>query len=261
MPSGKLVEMKSRAAGCAILLAASALIGGAQALPRVDRVPVVVELFTSEGCSSCPPADALLSTLAKEQPIAGVQIIPLGMHVTYWDRLGWKDPASLPLATRRQQDYGIVLGGDRVYTPQAVIDGEDEVVGSDEAALRRAIAKAATRQHLAMTLTASLAPDGVYATVTLEGVPVDQYDTIRGTHESIRTILIVTENDVTTRVKRGENGGRTLHHDAVVRRVVTDGEAIGNVEASWRRDRLALTAIAQGKRTRHIYASATTPLK
>src|SRR3954466_3962011 len=117
-----------------IVLAALIVTAVAQSTSTPSaRVPVVVELFTSEGCSSCPPADALLSKLAQEQPVPGVEIIPLGMHVTYWDQLGWKDAASLPLATTRQQDYGVVFGTDRIYTPQAVIDGQDEVVGSDEA--------------------------------------------------------------------------------------------------------------------------------
>src|SRR2546430_3610236 len=123
--------MKYRLAG-GLTLASLSLFGvlalirpPAQASPRTlgaARTPVVVELFTSEGCSSCPPADALLSKLATEQRVAGVRIIPLGMHVTYWDQLGWKDPASLSEATTRQQDYGRVFGEDRVYTPQAVID-------------------------------------------------------------------------------------------------------------------------------------------
>src|SRR4051812_49959987 len=105
------------------LLAALVTIAASQpASPPSARAPVVVELFTSEGCSSCPPADGVLSRLAKEQPVAGAQIIPLGLHVTYWDQLGWKDAASLPAATSRQQDYGRIFGEDRIYTPQAVID-------------------------------------------------------------------------------------------------------------------------------------------
>src|SRR5450759_4599231 len=97
-----------------ILAAALALIPIAQQ-PALARVPVVVELFTSEGCSSCPPADQLLTRLANDQPVAGVRVIPLGMHVTYWDQLGWKDPASMMQATGRQQDYSRVFGADRVY--------------------------------------------------------------------------------------------------------------------------------------------------
>src|SRR5215831_12828378 len=119
-----------------------------QAGPAPARGPVVVELFTSEGCSSCPPADDLLSKLAKEGTVGGAQVIPLGLHVTYWDQLGWKDSASLPDATDRQQEYGRGLFGlDNVYTPQAVVDGRTQLVGSDEAGLRRAITKAAGEPH------------------------------------------------------------------------------------------------------------------
>ena len=222
--------------------------------PAPDRVAVVVELFTSEGCSSCPPADSLLIKLAREQPVPGVEIIPLGMHVTYWDRLGWKDPFGLPLATERQQHYSRVFGADRIYTPQAVVDGRDELVGSDEAGLKRAIANAAKRPHFTMQLTAALKPDGIYATATVENVPVEG-------HEPLHTVFIVTEDGLASIVKRGENGGRTLRHDAVVRRIAAGKQRIGNVLDHWRRDRLNLTAIEQGEKTGRIYAAATVPLK
>ena len=129
----------------ALFAAVALLLTGQSTVP--GPVPVVVELFTSEGCSSCPPADHLLSALAQGQPVPGVHVIPLGMHVTYWDQLGWKDPLSLKLATERQQSYGRIFGEDRVYTPQAVIDGRDEVVGSDEGGVTRAIEKAARQPH------------------------------------------------------------------------------------------------------------------
>ena len=235
------------------LIAAVALLLTVQSTVPA-RVPVVVELFTSEGCSSCPPADQLLIKLAKEQPVPGVQIIPLGMHVTYWDQLGWKDPASLKLATERQQGYGRVFGEDRVYTPQAVIDGRDELVGSDESGLKHAIARAAKQPHLRMQLSASLKADEVHATVTIENVPVEH-------HERLVEVLMITEDGLSSIVKRGENGGRTLHHDAVVRKIATGTELLGQVSNEWRRDRLQLTALLQGEKTRRIYAAATVPLK
>jgi len=118
-----------------------ALVLFVQVAPAPARDRVVLELFTSEGCSSCPPADELLTKFVKDAAIAGVPVIPLGMHVTYWDQQGWKDPASLPIATERQQAYGRVFGPDRVYTPQAVIDGHAEVIGISEAEIRRAVAE------------------------------------------------------------------------------------------------------------------------
>jgi hypothetical protein len=237
------------------LAAAVALsLSGGQPAPAPGPVPVVVELFTSEGCSSCPPADSLLSKLAAEQSVPGVQIIPLGMHVTYWDQLGWKDPASLQAATDRQQAYGARWGGDRVYTPQAVIDGREEQVGSDEAAVKRAIANAARQPHLTMQLSASLQPDGIHATSTVGNIPLEGM-------EPTRNVVMITEDGLTSIVRRGENRGRTLRHDAVVRRIVVGKQGLGRIPDNWRRDRLHVTALLQGEKTGRIYAAATIPLK
>src|SRR6266851_8796067 len=194
-----------------VLPAAAALsLMAGQPVPAPAPVSVVVELFTSEGCSSCPPADLLLGRLAKDQPVAGVQVIPLGMHVTYWDQLGWKDPASLQLATERQQDYGRTFGGDRVYTPQAVIDGRDELVGSDEGGLTRAIAKAGRQPHARISLRPSLDGGALAVQATIAELPPDA-------KEPIEAWMLVTEDGLMSVVKRGENGGRTLRHDAAVR--------------------------------------------
>src|SRR5690242_801257 len=108
------------------------------------RRPVVVELFTSEGCSSCPPADALLAELVSKQPIDDVQIIPLAFHVDYWNNLGWMDRFSAPKFTQRQRDYGQAMKLRSIYTPQMVVNGHEEFVGSDREAAQKAIAQAAS---------------------------------------------------------------------------------------------------------------------
>jgi hypothetical protein len=236
------------------VFAAAAALTGAAPQATGDRVPVVVELFTSEGCSSCPPADALLSRLWKDQPVAGAQIIPLGLHVTYWDQLGWKDPASLAAATSRQQDYGRVFGEDRVYTPQAVIDGREEVVGSDEARVKRAVAAAAKRPHARVSLVASIARgDTIVAKVDVTDVPAE-------VKEKLRTLVLVTEDGLSSVVTRGENGGRTLQHDGVVRRLSSSVEIAG-IPPAWRRDRLRVVALVQGEKSQRIFGAAVAAIQ
>ena len=104
----------------------------ASSRPDPEAAPVLVELFTSEGCSSCPPADALLAELAALPAVEGARVVPLGYHVTYWDRLGWRDRFSDPAWTARQEDYARALGEASVYTPQAIVDGRIALVGSRE---------------------------------------------------------------------------------------------------------------------------------
>lgn len=233
---------------------------GAEALVKA-AVPVVVELFTSEGCSSCPPADSLLSKLAREQPVPGVQVIPLGMHVTYWDRLGWKDPAALNLATARQQSYGRVFGEDKVYTPQAVIDGQDELVGSDEAGVTRAVAKAAERSHARLEVAPVLDGATLHVEVTIAELPA-------GVGELLDVRLVLTEDGLTSAVKHGENSGRTLHHDAAVRAVLgtvlTAGRPITfhtTLRPEWRREQMRVVALLQGRKTQRIWGAASIALK
>jgi hypothetical protein len=171
-----------------------------------QRVPVLVELFTSEGCSDCPPADALLAKLDATQPIAGAQAIVLSEHVTYWNRLGWTDPFSFDAMTERQEDYGRRFGLDSSYTPQMVVDGIDQFVGSNAHALVAAVEKDAKAPKLA---------------IAIEGASWDhgsvQFSIKTNAPGGTKLFAALAADSTHAEVARGENAGRTLHHTAVVR--------------------------------------------
>ncbi len=185
-------------ARCLALALAAAL---ATALPARADAPVVVELFTSQGCNSCPPADAFLGELAMRP-----DVVALSLHVDYWDYIGWKDPFARPEATARQRAYGRSLGRNMVYTPQMVIDGEVDEVGSDRAGVLRKIA-AARRGKIAVELRET-AP-GQWR-VILPGAAIDLA-------EPATVWLAVFDREKTTVVPRGENAGVTLKNYHVVR--------------------------------------------
>jgi hypothetical protein len=169
--------------------------------------PVLVELFTSEGCSDCPPADALLAQLDTQQPIHGAEAIVLSEHVTYWNHLGWRDPFSFDAMDERQKSYMRQFALDSVYTPQIVVDGEEQLLGSDAAALTRAVTKSAAMLKFALTIAdAHRAADGSVV-FTVRAAPG-----AKGT-----LVAALAENATRSEVARGENAGRTLHHVAVVR--------------------------------------------
>jgi hypothetical protein len=167
--------------------------------------PIVVELFTSEGCSSCPPADALLGKLRQAGTVEGAEVLILGEHVDYWNRLGWADRFSSAALTERQNEYARRFDLNSSYTPQMVIDGRAELVGNDESRVRRQLALAA---HSPKTAQIKLSWNA-------EGqLQVD----IDGTAERDGQVLLaITEDGLSAQVGGGENGGRTLHHTGVVR--------------------------------------------
>jgi hypothetical protein len=173
------------------------------------RQPVLVELFTSEGCSSCPPADAVLAKLDATQPVAGAEAIVLSEHVTYWDRLGWRDPFSLEAMTQRQQQYASHFGTDEVYTPQVVVDGTAQLVGSDERGVRQAVAKAATVAKEELSIGDAQWDAGGSIHFTVQG---------KSNGEAKTTLVAaLAEDTAQSQVSRGENAGRNLRHVAIVR--------------------------------------------
>ena len=185
------------------------VLGLIPAMASASDRPVVVELFTSQGCSSCPPANAFLNEMVKGRP----DVLPLAFHVTYWDRLGWKDPFSLEAATARQDRYGHRFG-DGSYTPEMVVDGSVGLVGSYREEVNAAIAQAKQTQQAE--------PD---ITVNKNGEKVAIR--IGAGNGSGQVLLIGFDHDHTTRIGRGENGGRTLPESNVVRSFRPIGEWSG----------------------------------
>jgi len=226
--------------------------------------PIVVELFTSEGCEDCPPADAVLQKLIEAQPVGGAQVIGLGEHVDYWDRLGWKDRFSSAALTSRQRAYAARFRNESLYTPQMVVDGRAEFIGSDAGAARRAIEKALAAPHaiVHLTLDGDAARGPVAVTVTATDLP----RVAKGDRADL--VVAITEDDLRSDVKRGENKGRVLTHAAVVRYMATVGEAGAAaaraeiaVQPDWQRDRLKVVAFVQEQQSRAILGSASLPLK
>jgi hypothetical protein len=245
-----------------LVLVAATIWLGCSGVRATSPTPVIVELFTSEGCSDCPPADTLLEKLIAAQPVGGAQIIGLGEHVTYWDQLGWKDRFSALALTSRQEVYQTRFRTDSIYTPQMVVDGRAEFVGSDAAAARKAIEKTLSAPHGVVTIDA----DGGHIAVSVTGLaPV-----AHGDHADI--VVMITESGLSTDVKRGENHGKVLKHAPVVRYLATIGRIAADetkgsaradlaVDGGWQRDHLAVVAFAQENRGRTILASASAALK
>ncbi|MFD2786379.1 DUF1223 domain-containing protein [Hymenobacter rubripertinctus] len=228
--------------------------GGAPTAP----VAVVVELFTSEGCSSCPAADAALRELEMAQSVSGVEVIALGQHVDYWNRLGWKDPFSSPAFTQRQRTYAEGFGTGS-YTPQAVVNGRYELVGSRRQALAETIAKAAKAPRATVRLTRTAAGE---LAVHITDLPAGTAPT--------EVALALTETGLSSQVGRGENAGRLLRHAAVVRELRTLGSVApdGTFSATvplplapgWKTPNLRAVVLVQEKASRHIVGVAALPL-
>jgi hypothetical protein len=231
----------------------------AASLPQqsTEATPVVlVELFTSEGCSSCPPADKLLADLERDPLVKGVQVIAISEHVDYWNRLGWKDPFSAAEFSKRQLDYMQALGLQDVYTPQMIVDGRTQFVGSNLKAAREAIASAASARKANINLAInSLNARSLRLAVQIDNLPEVTKD------DTPDVMLAITESELLSNVSRGENKGRNLLHAAVARKLINMGKVNGktfnaeksvDLEASWKRKDMKVVVFVQERASRRI---------
>ncbi len=225
--------------------------------PSFAQQAIVLELFTSEGCSSCPPADALLTQLTTQRnKNSDSELILLGEHVEYWNGQGWNDRFSAPIFTQRQYEYARKLHLATAYTPQVVIDGHLQTVGGNAPTIKEMLAEAARTPKPATVALHLVAPDQLQVTVT---------DSSRARQH---VLLAVTEDNLTTKVGGGENGGKVLVHNAVVRELrdlgtVTNGRFEKTINVSnktdWKRDDLRLIVLVQDASDNVIRGAASLP--
>jgi hypothetical protein len=242
----------------ALLLLAIAITAPAIAI-ETPRVPVVVELFTSEGCSSCPPADQFLMQLDKNQPVPGANVIILSQHVDYWNQLGWTDPYSSKAYSQRQDAYAVALHTDGPYTPQMIVDGRTEFNGTDMRKARAAIEQAARNPKAAVIVTPSATPEGARLQIHVDGA---DFSKVAGKAD---VMLAITENDLSNSVTRGENAGHNLSHNGVVRRLTQIGTAnkdgftadpVVVLDKSWKRENLRAVVFLQDRTSRRVLGAA-----
>jgi hypothetical protein len=234
----------------------SLIVIGAAMLNAQPRPAVVVELFTSEGCSSCPPADKLLARLPQVFP--DIDVIPLSEHVDYWNDLGWKDRFSSELFSARQQDYGRTFRLESVYTPQMVVNGQVQFSGGDEGRARQEILRAASGPKANATLSI-LSPGTMH--VAVDHVP-----------EGVRNadvFLAVTESGLESSPNKGENNGTRLRHTGVVRSLTSlahidikrsasySADAKLNPNPEWRQENLQYVVFVQDRGSRKVIGAAT----
>jgi hypothetical protein len=255
----------------ALLIACSVFFTGAGAQTsgaESGRTPVVVELFTSEGCSSCPPADALLQKLEAQQPVAGAEIIALEEHVDYWNHDGWVDPFSSPEWTQRQEAYAELFKND-AYTPELVVDGLNQFVGNDERKAHIAIEQAArsAKTEVAIAPGKQEGKDSLRFSVSVGKLAGNKAG------DAAEVWLAVTEDGLHSSVSRGENAGRVMNHVATLRSLrkigVADaggaaaftGDAVVKFNSHWAPENLHVTVFVQEKKSRQILGAASTKFK
>jgi hypothetical protein len=226
--------------------------------------PVILELFTSQGCSSCPPADRLLAELDRDPKLTG-RVIPLSFHVDYWNYIGWKDPFSSPRWSDRQRSYARAFRSSRIYTPQAVIDGRMECIGSREDLVRYRIGKALAAEPAGRVTLAATPAGGTGGRVQVKvGAKLAK---VAGTG-NLDVWVALVETGLTTPVGAGENASRTLKNDNVVRRLeraftipagagaARSGELALGLDKRWNPKNLRVVAFLQDPATMAIHGAA-----
>ena len=249
---------------CSVCLLGLLVVANAEAqVSAENRTPVLVELFTSEGCSSCPPADVLLQKLVQLQPVPGAEIIALEEHVDYWNHDGWIDPFSSPEWTQRQQNY-VALTNNQSYTPELVVDGSTQFNGSDGPKAVEAIEKASRETKVQVTITPEKNSHGV--TVSVGPIPELGKD-------SAEVWFAITEDGLHSQADAGENKGRTLNHIATLRSlhkigtadahkpVSFSGDADVKINSRWNPGNLHVIVFVQSKKSRAILGAASTKLQ
>lgn len=228
------------------------IVASKSATKTTDKGVAVLELFTSEGCSSCPPADDVLRDLAKDS-----NVMALSFHVTYWNRLGWTDSFSQKKFDERQYKYGEKFQANGVYTPQSVINGSVEMVGSKRNDVSKAVKLALeTPSKVQISLKTSVKDGDIAVNYVLSGdVPKDAV-----------LQLALVESGFATRVKRGENNGQTLKHDNVVRdfearkAVYTEGSYLVLPLSGWHVKNCSVVAFVQEKGLGRVVGAAKVKL-
>ena len=207
----------------------------------------VLELFTSEGCSSCPPADEILRGVANQD-----NVFALSFHVTYWNKLGWKDAFSQKMFDERQYSYGRLMQSNGVYTPQLVVNGSEEFVGSRKSQTEKSIEKTLSQK----------AEAGINLNKMFENKALKIDYTLKGNFKNAILNIALVERNMETKVLRGENGGRTLKHDNVVREfqiIQTDAKGEGsillNIPNDFKQKDCSVIAYLQNKDTWKIVAA------
>lgn len=236
--------------------------------PSQPSTPVVVELFTSEGCSDCPPADRLLNTLEQTQPVPGVEIIPLEQHVDYWNHEGWRDPFSSSQFTSRQKDYVYAFNLPTAYTPEMIVDGSVEFVGSDSHRALVAIARASLVPKANLRIEQLSRAASAAGSLPLH-VNLASSGASTPTH-SEDVLLAVTEDYLASNVTRGENAGVRMNHFGVVRelRLLGHADSTGSFSAApelalasnWKPENLHVVAFVQDRSSKRIRAASTLSL-